>query len=70
MWGYRETIEMTEPLLHAVFVNDIHSVSKCLARGADANVRDKDGRTPLMHAAIDGKADFTRRSLTMVQIPI
>jgi len=42
-------------LIERVFTNDIDGLRDSLAQGADPNKRSGDGRTPLIHAAIDGK---------------
>ncbi len=42
-------------LTKAVLANDLAAIRAALDHGADRNERDDDGRTPLMHAAIDGQ---------------
>src|SRR5437660_11732423 len=46
-----------------ILKNDLAGVAGFLSQGADPNERDSDGRTPLMHAAIDNKVDIAKALL-------
>jgi len=46
--------EVDEALVQAAFVCDFARVRQLLTAGADADVRDKDGRTPLFSAVLGG----------------
>ncbi len=51
---------MYNDLVRCVFANDLAALADLLARGADVNIRDEDERTPLIHAAIDGKTEIVK----------
>jgi ankyrin repeat protein len=48
------------PLFTAVFRNDVERLGVLLQAGGEVNARDRDGRTLLMHAAIDGREAIAR----------
>jgi ankyrin repeat protein len=48
------------PLTDRVFRDNSNELAILLAGGTDPDERDSDGRTPLMHAAIDNKLDIAR----------
>jgi hypothetical protein len=50
-------------LTNCVFRNDVAGVRKQLARGADVNERDRDGRPARIHAAIDGQVEISKALL-------
>ncbi|MDZ7617444.1 MAG: ankyrin repeat domain-containing protein [Patescibacteria group bacterium] len=43
-----------------VFTNNLAGLRGDLAQGTDPNEQDDDGRTPLIHAAIDGKLEVAK----------
>ena len=45
-------------LTQAVMINDVPAISELLTRGASLDERDRDGRTPLMQAAINARIDI------------
>lgn len=45
-------------LIDSVLANDRDGLVKRLDQGADPNQRDREGRTPLIHATIDGKLEL------------
>jgi hypothetical protein len=47
---------LNRALLHAAATNDLPSVQRLVAAGADVNTRDEEHRTPLMRAAERGHA--------------
>jgi len=47
-------------LLEATISGDVKSVKKLLKEGADPNVRDEEGRTPLHHAVKDNRLDIVK----------
>jgi cytohesin len=47
-------------LLEATISGDVKSVKKLLKEGADPNVRDEKGRTPLHHAVKDNRLDIVK----------
>lgn len=47
-------------LVASVFKNDVAGLRAALAQGADPNQRDRDGRPPLIHAALDNRLDAAR----------
>lgn len=47
-------------IIQAALINDISAISELLDRGATVDERDKDGRTPLMHATINTRLDIVR----------
>jgi hypothetical protein len=52
--------QKNQELFAAVDAQTIGPVLKLLAAGADVNCRDREGMTPLMHAAVHGGTDLTR----------
>lgn len=53
--------EMNMPsLIDFVLRNDLSGLKEGLARGSDPNRPDEDGRTPLIHAAIDNRIEAAR----------
>ncbi len=52
--------QLNQELFAAVDVQDVGAVPKLLAAGADVNGRDRDGMTPLMHAALQGSSELTQ----------
>jgi ankyrin repeat protein len=50
----------TAPIFKAVFANDVGALTKLLEAGTDINSRDRDSRTPLMHATIDKQVDLVK----------
>ena len=51
---------LTPAIARAVISGDVKSVKKLLKEGADPNVRDEKGRTPLHHAVKDGRLDIVK----------
>lgn len=49
-----------ESLVEFVFKNDLDGLRIALAQGSDPNERDSDGRTPLIHAAIDNRLEAAK----------
>ena len=47
--------DRSHPLHHAAYIGNIEAIRSWLASGADVNVTDDDGRTPLMHACSNSK---------------
>lgn len=47
-------------LIDHVFQNNLAELRAALAQGTDPNQRDKEGRSPLIHAAIDNKLEMAR----------
>jgi len=47
-------------LLRVVLSNDIDGLRSGLSQGADPNERDREGRTLLIKAAIDGKLEIVK----------
>ncbi len=47
-------------LMKLVLANDLAAMQAALAQGADPNQRGSDGRTPLIHAAIDNQLEVVR----------
>lgn len=47
-------------LLAAVFQDDLAAATRALIAGASVDERDRDQRTPLMHAAIEGRFHLSR----------
>jgi ankyrin repeat protein len=47
-------------MIECVFRNDLSGLQTALAQGSDPNERDDDGRTPLIHAAIDNRLEVAR----------
>ena len=52
--------QLNQELFVAVDAQAVGTVVKLLAAGADVNGRDRDGMTPLMHAALEGSDELTR----------
>lgn len=50
-------------LMDFVFRNDLHGLGMELARGADPNERDMEGRTPLIQATIDNRLELAQKLL-------
>ncbi len=52
-----------KPLFDAVINADVDAVQKLLKSGADINVKDDKGQTPIMYALKSGKRDFVKAML-------
>ena len=49
-----KTKKVNDDLLKAAVRDDLNAVIRLIARGADVNIRDSDGRTALMYASLEG----------------
>jgi len=49
---------MMDKIFNTIFAGDNQQLVDLISTGADVNVHDRSGRTPLMHAAIDSKVDM------------
>ena len=49
-----------DQLIRSILARDLGSVKERLINGANPNLCDEDGRTPLIHAAIDGLTDIAK----------
>lgn len=53
----------TEDLLHALWGGDAQAIEKVFKSGVDLNVRDHQGRTLLMEATLEKRADLVKQLL-------
>jgi ankyrin repeat protein len=54
-------------LLRAVMSGDLSALQTVLELGGDPNVRDSEGMTPLMEAAIQGRRDLAHELVSVVE---
>src|SRR5258708_26853251 len=59
-YSARNDSALNGELIRAIRNNDAAAVKTVLRRGADANAKDQDGATPLMHAALPGDASLLK----------
>ena len=52
---------MNDKLLSAAAAGNLNQVNSLLAKGADPNIRDEYGYTPLILAASEGRSDMVRQ---------
>jgi ankyrin repeat protein len=58
--GLRSRTKTNQELLTAAYRGDVAGIRALLARGADVNVRNREGHTPLWEAAYAGRAEAAR----------